>query len=280
MQRFRLVISYKGTRYHGWQTQYPSATWKGEPPLEGEGIPTVQQEIERALGSVLGHPTEVVGSSRTDAGVHAKGQVGHFDTPITRIPLEGLRRAVNARLPQDILIRSIEPVSSTFDAIKSTASKRYQYVIWNSADRPPFFAELAWHRWQSLDLDAIRRAAAEFEGEHDFNAFARPGHGRENTVRTVYQCGVSIRLPRIVVGVEGSGFLWNQVRIMVGTLMHVGLGRLSAQDIREALQSRDRARAGPTAPAHGLYLQWIRFKPESEWVQVDRGNGGAFQPQD
>lgn len=257
--RYKLTIAYRGTRYHGWQQQGVTPNWKGETPPEGEGIPTIQEVLRRTITDVVRHPVVIVGSSRTDAGVHAKGQVAHFDTTAVQIPMEGLRRAVNARLPDDVLVRSIEQVPETFDAIRSTASKRYQYLIWNAIERNCFAADLSWHRWQTLDIDAMAAAAQVLVGEHDFASFAKPGHGRETTVRTVLACDVSRRGPRVVIGVEGTGFLWNMVRIIVGTLVEVGQGRYPPQRVAEMLQARDRTQAGPTAPPQGLYLQWIRF---------------------
>ena len=259
-QRYKLVIAYRGTNYHGWQQQGVTPNYKGEMPPEGQGIPTVQEIVARAIVSVVQHRIDLVGSSRTDAKVHAKGQVAHFDTDQLQIPPEGMRRAVNHALPDDILVRSIEPVEAAFDAIGSTISKRYQYFIWNAPDRPLFFADLAWHRWQELDVDAMRNAARRFVGEHDFASFAKPGHGRGSTVRTVHACEVSSHGPKLVVGVEGSGFLWNMIRIMVGTLVEVGLGRYAPEAIDQMLQARDRQAAGPTAPPHGLYLQWVRSR--------------------
>ncbi len=256
-QRYKLTISYRGTHYHGWQRQPANAFYKGT-VAEGHGIPTIQEIVSRAIVDVVRHPVTLVGSSRTDAGVHAKGQVGHFDTDQLQIPPEGMRRGINSRLPDDILIRSIEPVADSFDAIGSTLSKRYQYFIWNAEDRSPFFSELAWHRWQSLDLSTMRQAAAHFVGEHDFASFAKPGHGRDNTIRTVLSCDVSRRGATLVIGIEGSGFLWNQVRIMVGTLVEIGYGKESPDSIPRMLGAKDRQSAGPTAPPHGLYLQWIR----------------------
>jgi tRNA pseudouridine38-40 synthase len=260
-QRYKLTIAYRGTRYHGWQHQAANPlTWKGPKPPEGEGIPTVQETLSRAIQGVVGHPVALVGSSRTDAGVHAKGQLAHFDTDQTQIPPDGLRRAVNSRLPDDILIRAIEPVDASFDAIASTASKRYQYVVWTAEDRPVFAADLAYHRWQPLDVDAMAAAAAVLVGTHDFASFAKPGHGREHTVRTVLACSVRRRGPRLVIGVEGTGFLWHMVRIVAGTLIEVGLGRFTPADVAAILAAKDRRAAGKTAPAHGLYLQWIRTK--------------------
>jgi tRNA pseudouridine38-40 synthase len=286
-QRYKLTIAYRGTRYHGWQQQAQLPSYKGErqrefvpeaeredePPAEEfaapvvgpapggdvDYIPTIQGELTKAIAGIVGHPVSLVGSSRTDAGVHAKGQVIHFDTDKVQIPREGLRRAINHRLPSDILVRTIEPVPETFNAVTSTRAKRYQFLIWNHADRPLFFSDLAWHRWHYLDVPKIARAAEHFAGTHDFASFARPGHGRENTVRTVHACDVSFRSPKLVIGVEGGGFLWNMVRIIVGTLVQVGLGRIEPEQIPGILEAKDRRAAGPTAPPHGLYLQWIRY---------------------
>lgn len=260
-QRYKLTIAYRGTRYHGWQAQPLLDTFTGPPPPEGQGMLTVQETLARTLAGVVGHPVKLAGSSRTDKGVHAKGQVAHFDTDQLQIPHEGLRRAVNHRLPPDILIRKIQPVPSSFDAVRSTTRKRYQYTIWNHPERPVFFNDLAWHRWFALDSEAMRAAAEHFVGEHDFASFARPGHGKPHTVRTIYACDVTQRGPRIVIGIEGRGFLWNQIRIMVGTLVHIGLGKHHPDVIKEMLAAKKREAAGPTAPAHGLYLQWIKMKP-------------------
>jgi tRNA pseudouridine38-40 synthase len=260
-QRYKLTIAYRGTNYHGWQSQPLTETYTGVAPPRGQGVPTIQETVERVFAGVVNHPVILSGSSRTDKGVHAKGQVAHFDTDKIQIPREGMRRAVNHRLPPDIIVRKIEPVPDTFDAVRSTVRKRYQYTIWNHPERPIFFHDLAWHRWFQLDIDAMRAAAQHFVGELDFASFARPGHGKLHTVRTVYGCDVTQRGPRIVIGVEGRGFLWNMIRIMVGTLVHIGIGRHKPDDIKEMLAARDREAAGPTAPAVGLFLQWIRFKP-------------------
>jgi len=243
-QRYKMTIAYRGTQYHGWQYQEVPPNWKGAAPPAGSGLPTVQQSVEHALKIVLNHPVSVHGSSRTDRGVHAKGQIAHFDTDREILP-ESLRLAANYRLPDDILIRSIEPVPPNFDAGWWTTSKRYQYCIWHESDRPPFAADLMWHRWQELDVPAMRAAAAEFVGTHDFASFARAGHGREHTIRTVLECSVSYRQPRLVIGIEGTGFLWQQIRIMVGMMA-----------------AHDRRAGGPTAPPHGLYLQWVRVRDQ------------------
>ena len=271
LQRYKLTIAYRGTRYHGWQRQSWVESYRGERPPEGEGIPTIQETVSRAIRAVVRHPVELVGSSRTDAAVHAKGQVAHFDTDQMQIPIDGLRRAINARLPADVLVRQIEPVPGSFDAILSTLSKRYQYFIWNAEDRPVFFADLAWHRWQRLDREAMREAGEAFAGEHDFASFAKPGHGRENTVRVVHECSVRWRNHMIVFGIEASGFLWNMVRIMIGTLVDVGLGRHEPSAMEQMLLAKDRRAAGATAPPHGLYLQWIRTAEKGGWRGEEPG---------
>ena len=276
-QRYKLTVAYRGTAYHGWQFQQPSATWKKPIPPTDTGIPTVQSQLRLALRHVVRHEVTVVGSSRTDAGVHAKGQVCHFDTDKGQIPTEALRRSANYQLPDDILIRSVEPVGPGFDAIASTASKRYQYAIWNDVDRQPMAAGLAWHRWQPMDYEAMAAAAPHFVGTHDFTTFCRPGHGRATTVRTVHACQVSWRPPRVVISTEGGGFLWHMVRIMVGTLVEVGLGRHRPEAVADMIAARDRRAAGGTAPPHGLYLQWVRSVGD-EPVRSPAANESRAEP--
>jgi tRNA pseudouridine38-40 synthase len=261
--RYKLTIAYRGTRYHGWQRQPMLPSWNKEPPEEGAGIPTIQETVATALAQVLNHRVQLVGSSRTDAGVHAKGQVAHFDTDQTQIPIWGLHQAVNHKLPPDVLVRRLDLAPEGFEAIFSTTSKRYQYAIWATDFRNPFAHDLLWHRWQKLDHEKMAAAAAHFVGTHDFASFCRPGHGRASTTRTVLECDVSRRGPQLVVGVTGTGFLWNMVRIMVGTLVEVGLGKYVPEDIPKMIAARDRTAAGSTAPPHGLYLHWIRYSAAS-----------------
>jgi tRNA pseudouridine38-40 synthase len=257
-QRFKLTLAYRGSRYHGWQTQPAMQTWTGKIPPPGHGIPTIQETVQRAIVTVVRHPVILSGSSRTDSGVHAKGQVAHFDSVYGQIPKDSLRKAINHQLPGDILIRHIAKVPDTFDAVTSTLRKRYQYAIWNAYDRNVFTNDLWWHRWQPLDVEAMREAASYFVGEQDFVSFARPGHGRESTIRTIYSCDVKFKAPRMIIGVEGNGFLWNMVRIIVGTLVQVGIGHYKPTDVLTMLAAKDRQAAGPTAPPHGLYLQWVQ----------------------
>jgi len=280
-QRYMLTIAYRGTHYHGWQFQSANPlTWKGPWPPESQGIPTVQEIVGRHLGGVVGHPVTLVGSSRTDSGVHAKGQVAHFDTTSLQIPPAGMRLAVNAQLPDDILIREIIPVPRSFDAIASTISKRYQYFVWNAMDRAPFFADLAWHRRHHLDTDAMSAAAALLVGEHDFASFARPAHARYSSVRTIFSCNVKRRGHHVIMGVEGSGFLWNMVRIIAGTLVDIGMGRFRPEDIPRMLAAKDRRASGGTAPPQGLYLQWVRMRIEEEDERADEGEDLGWKRED
>lgn len=268
-----MIIAYRGSSYHGWQHQEVPPNWKGDRPPAGQGLPTIQETLNRTMREVIGEPITVVGSSRTDAGVHAKGQVAHFDTDRLTFPPDGMRRAINYQLPDDILVRSIEPAPRVFDAIRATVAKRYQYFIWNAEDRAVFFPELAWHRRQKLDVAAMREAAAHFVGTHDFASFCRPGHGRETTERNVTACDISYRAPRLVISVEGRGFLWHMVRIMVGTLVDVAIGTYRPDDIPRMLDARQRKAAGQTAPPQGLYLQWVKCRDVS-------GNDDARNPID
>ena len=248
-QRYKLTLAYRGTRYHGWQRQMPGGAAE---------LPTVQNELRLALVRTLGHDVQVVGSSRTDAGVHALGQVAHFDTERTQVDPARILLAANAKLPDDIRIDAIEPVTHEFDAIGSTSEKAYRYVVHNAPAKDIFRADLALHLPKSLDDSAMASAAAHLVGEHDFASFAKPGHGRETTVRTVTFAAVRREGTEVLIEFAGTGFLWHQVRIMAGTLIQVGLGRRAAASLPEVLAARDRKATGPTAPAHGLYLRWIR----------------------
>lgn len=254
--RLKLTVAYRGTHYHGWQSQNLSLE---KIAARGRPLPTVQVALERVLAKLLCHPVSLTGSSRTDTGVHAKGQVCQLDTTAVSIPMRGLRNAVNARLPDDVRVRSVRRVEDDFNCISWAVKKRYQYMVWNHAFSTPFNSDLAFHRWQKIDADRMSRAAALLVGTHDFTSFARPGHGRATTVRTIHQCSVERKGPMIVIGVTGTGFLWNMVRIIAGTLVDTGRGVFRPEDIPAMLAAKDRLRSGQTAPAHGLYLQWIRF---------------------
>jgi tRNA pseudouridine38-40 synthase len=245
MKRYKLTIAYDGTAYCGWQRQVAPT-------------PTVQREVEKAAGTIVSHPVTVQGSSRTDTGVHARGQVAAMNSE-TPLEVEVLRRAINSRLPKDILIREMEEVGLGFD-VRTAKRKRYRYVIWADSDRPVFERRYAYHYYRPLDLEAMQAACAQFVGEHDFEAFrGQSPDVKDNTVRTIFNCEIHRRGPVVVFAVEGSGFLYHMVRTMVGTVLEVGSGKRGAECVREIIASRDRQQAGACAPAVGLCLQWIQF---------------------
>jgi tRNA pseudouridine38-40 synthase len=242
----RLVLAYHGGAFHGWQTQ--------------PGYRTVQEEIERVAQRVLREPLSVVGASRTDAGVHAVGQSAHVHTNST-LPLEKLRRAIGDRLPEDIALVHLAETKHGFHAIRDAVGKLYRYRIHAAAHAPPAAAAhgVAWHVWHVLDVDRMRDAAARLVGTHDFAGLAASGSVRATTIRTIRRCEIASRFEELRIDVEGDGFLYNQVRNIVGTLVEIGRGHWPAERIDEILLARDRALAGPTAPPQGLTLQWVRY---------------------
>jgi tRNA pseudouridine38-40 synthase len=249
MLRYKLTIAYDGTAYNGWQRQ-------PDPAL------TVQRMVEKAAGSIVSHPVTVNGSSRTDTGVHAQGQVAEMMAE-THLEPERLRRAINSRLPDDILIREMEPAPEAFN-IRSAVRKRYRYLVWASIDRPVFYRHYTYHYHRRVDLAAMQEACRRFEGAHDFEAFRGRTDDRPNTVRTIFSCAIHRRGPLIVFAVEGSGFLYHMVRTMVGTVLEIGSGHWKPERIDEAYATKDRATAGPCLPPQGLCLQWIRFPGNAE----------------
>lgn len=255
-RRIKLTVAYDGTHFHGWQKQHPP----GEAPLR-----TAQEVLEQAVREVVREPVSVHGASRTDSGVHARGQVAAFDTT-TAIAVDRLPAAVSSRLPEDIRVMSAEEVSSEFNVIGDVASKGYRYrVAWGrrEAQHRPLF-DRHWVAWVPYDLDLqdMQRAADDLTGSHDFASFTRLNHGRESTVRCVTSCQVAAESEHVLrIDVEGSGFLWNMVRIIAGTLVDVGAGRCQADAIPGILEQRDRTAAGPTMPPEGLCLQWIQYGP-------------------
>ena len=242
----KLVIAYNGAAYHGWQRQ-------------AEGLPTVQQCVEEAAARVVGHPVVVFGAGRTDAGVHAEGQVANFYTTNLAIPTHGLRRAMNSALPRDIAIRSAVEVADDFHASRSAVGKTYRYRIYVAPQRPVTLAGLVYHYWRPLDIEPMRDAARRLAGTHDFVGFATSAEKRESTVRTIYRCDVAQTGREVHVTVHGDGFLYNMVRNIAGTLIEIGRGRFGPEQIDKVLASRDRRDAGPTAPPDGLYLLCVHY---------------------
>jgi tRNA pseudouridine38-40 synthase len=245
MRQIKLVIEYDGTTLCGWQRQ-PNG-------------PTVQQHIEEALAKILTHDVRITGASRTDAGVHARGQVASFQTE-RPIELHGIRRGLNSLLPDVIAIRDVSEVALDFHPRFSATGKHYRYSIYRGADRSPRWRERAWHHPLPLDLPAMRVAAGALVGEHDFAAFRAVGCAAKTTVRRIHGIDL-LEGPDdvLTVDVRGNAFLRNMVRIVVGTITEVGRGYREAGQVAEILAGRDRTQAGMTAPAHGLELIEVRY---------------------
>lgn len=245
-----LVVAYNGMNYHGWQRQ-------------AEGIDTVQLRMEDALRHVLRHPLTIQGCSRTDAGVHAQGQVVSVKTSNTAIPVEGLRRALNSRLPADIAVRSVRDVPLAFNASGSACGKTYSYRIYTGPIRPVGLAGQVYNYGRRLDAEKMKLAATRLVGKHDFAAFASAGEERENTVRTIFSCTATDSGDEIEILVSGNGFLYNMVRNIAGTLVEVGRGHWPAERMDEILAGCDRTQAGPTAPPDGLTLMCVHYPPKA-----------------
>jgi len=242
----RLVIEYDGTRYVGWQVQ-PNG-------------PSIQAEVERALATLRKAPIRVTASGRTDAGVHALGQVVSF--PEERpLPLEAYRKGMNALLPPDIAVREAALEADGFDARRSASGKRYRYRIENGRTRAPLSRHVAWQQFRPLDVGAMRAAAARLVGRHDFAAFQAADCQCEHAVRDLYRLEV-LGEPggRIDFVVEATAFVKHMVRNLVGTLVEVGLGKRAPASMDELLASGDRTRAGPTAPPQGLCLEEVFYR--------------------
>jgi tRNA pseudouridine38-40 synthase len=246
MPTFKLTLEYDGRAFAGWQSQR-------------ERERTVQAELLRALAEIAEGPVRLLGAGRTDAGVHAEGQVASA-TLETRLDGETLRRALNAKLPEDVAVLGAELRPDSFDARRDAIAKRYRYEIWNGALPSPLRAPRAWHVREPLDLGRLRAGAERLLGRHDFASFRGAGSAVRTTVRTLLRIDVSgASRAEVHLAVEGDGFLRHMVRNLVGTLVEVGAGRRSPEWVSEVVAARDRAAAGRTAPAHGLVLEWVRY---------------------
>ena len=259
MRNIKLVIQYDGTNFAGYQRQR-------------EGIRTVQGELENALSLACQRPVNIEGSSRTDAGVHAYGLCATLLLPDEGIPTDKIPRATNDILAfdklegiGDIKIISAEEMPADFHARHSARGKRYIYKIYNCEEKSPFRRTQFYQVGRPLDLERMRRAAEYIKGTHDFKCFETSSNSpRETTVRTIFELdilknAVSDKAFSYIIVVEGDGFLYNMVRIIVGTLVEVGLGRMEPEDIPAIIESRDRGRAGHTAPPQGLYLDEVFY---------------------
>lgn len=244
MRNLLITIRFVGTAYHGWQIQ--------------ENAVTVQEKLQDALKAVLGALPEIKGCSRTDTGVHASCFCVSFKTDC-RIPCDRVPIALNVNLPKDIAVMSCIEVPEDFHARYNARGKRYVYKILNTPLRDPFFEDLALHYTRPLDEKLLDSACKKYIGTHDFAAFCSSGSSVEDTVRTVFDASARRDGDMIIFTVSADGFLYNMVRIMVGTLLSVAEGKIMPEEIPGIIESRDRSRAGITAPPQGLYLHEVFY---------------------
>ena len=248
MRRIFLEIAYDGTNYSGWQVQNNAVS--------------VQETIDKALSEWLSEEIHTIGASRTDAGVHAKGNVAVFDTK-SQIPADKFAFGLNSRLPDDICIQESFEVPMEFHPRFTETVKTYEYKILNRKFPDPTRRNDSLFYYGRLNVDAMNEAASNLVGPHDFKSFCAVNHDAKTTIRTIYSAIVDKEGDMITFQITGNGFLYNMVRIIAGTLIEVGKGRIKPEDIKKIMEARDRQKAGPTAPAHGLTLVEIEY-PEWE----------------
>lgn len=239
MRNIKLTIEYDGKDFNGWQKQ-PNKL-------------NIQGTIEQAIKCVTGEDVELNASGRTDAGVHAIGQVANFKTD-SKIPIEKFAIAINSRLKKSIIIKKAEEVDERFHSRLSCKKKTYRYVINNSEEGSAIYRNLETHIPQKLNVDKMKEAIKYFEGEHDFKAFKASGTSSKSSVRTIYNAKVYRQDDRIYIELTGNGFLYNMVRIIAGTLVDVGLGKIEPKEISRIIEDGKRENAGKTLPPNGLYL--------------------------
>lgn len=244
MKRVMLTVAYDGTNYHGWQLQ--------------PNVVTIESVLNEALSSLFKENIKVIGASRTDTGVHALGNIAVFDTN-ARMPADKVSYALNQRLPEDIRIQASKEVPLDFHPRHQNSKKTYEYRILNSEFPMPVYRLYAHFTYASMDIEQMQRAADYLKGEHDFKSFCSANTVAETTVRTIYDISVEKSGDMISIRVTGSGFLYNMVRIIAGTLMEVGRGNITPEKMPDILNALDRTKAGPTAPACGLTLVKYEF---------------------
>ncbi len=238
-KRVCMTVAYDGTNYHGWQVQ-------------NNGI-TIEEVLNRCLSELLSEPIQVIGASRTDAGVHALGNIAVFDTT-NRMPAGKISYALNQRLPEDIRIQKSEEAPPGWHPRYCESRKTYEYRIYRAEFPMPTKRLYSYFVYRPLDVEKMQEAAAYLEGEHDFKSFCQTGAQVESTVRTLHWVQVEEEGTDIVIRVCGNGFLYHMVRIIAGTLIEVGQEKREPESMPDVLKACDRAAAGPTAPAHGLTL--------------------------
>lgn len=245
MRNIKLTIEYDGTNFGGWQKQ-PNQL-------------NIQGEIERAIQIVTGKEVELIGSGRTDSGVHAFAQVANFKID-TDFPLEKMAIAFNSQLKQAIRIKKVEQVTEEFHSRYHCHQKTYAYFIDNSSQGTAIYRNLTYHVPQTLDVEAMKKAASYLVGEHDFSSFKSSGTSSKSSVRTIYNAIVLKEQERVVIQLTGNGFLYNMVRIIAGTLVEIGKGEKTPEEIQEIIQAKDRQKAGKTLPPQGLFLMQVDYE--------------------
>lgn len=244
MKNIKLMLQYDGTEYHGWQIQ--------------KNAVTIQQIVKESLEKITKEKINLIGCGRTDTGVHAQGYVCSFKTS-SSVPSNKLPYALNSILPDDIVCYSGEDVDDGFHAKNSAVGKRYIYRIYCDEFPDAFYGRYSWHYKYPLDIEKMKKAAKAFVGEHDFIGFASSGFTVKTTVRTIYSLDVYKDGKTIVIDVKGNGFLYNMVRIIAGTLVFAGGGKINWEDMADIIMSKDRNRAGITAPPQGLCLKEVYY---------------------
>ena len=245
MRNIKLTIEYDGKDFNGWQKKPTKLN--------------IQGTIEQAIKQITGEEVQLNASGRTDAGVHALGQVANFKTN-SQIPIEKFAIAINSRLKRSIVIKKAEEVDERFHSRLNCKKKTYRYVINNSPEGTAIYRNLETHIPQKLDVDKMQEAVKYFEGEHDFKAFKASGTSSKSSVRTIYKAEVYKEGDRIFIELTGNGFLYNMVRIIAGTLVDVGIGKIKPDEIPEIIKMQKRENAGKTLPPNGLYLLRVMYE--------------------
>ena len=245
MRNIRLTIEYDGKDFNGWQKQPTKLN--------------IQGEIERAIESITDEQVDLIASGRTDAGVHALGQVANFKTN-SNLPIEKFAVAINSKLKKSIRIQKAEEVDERFHSRYNCKEKTYRYIINNSKEGSAIYRNLEYYVPIKLNVEEMKKAIKYFEGEHDFKGFKASGTSSKTSVRTIYKAEIKIDGDRILIELTGNGFLYNMVRIISGTLVDVGLGKIKAEDIPLIIESKDRKMAGKTLPPYALYLVKVKYE--------------------
>ena len=245
MSNYKLTLQYDGSRYKGWQRL-------------GRGEATIQEKLEQVLSQLVGQPTEIIGCSRTDAGVHALAQVANFKVDAT-LTCDEIKYYMNRYLPQDICVVIVEAVEEQFHSRYHAKNKVYLYKIWNKEYPNPFMRKFSMHVSERLNLDVMQQASEYMLGTHDFTAFSNAKSKKKSMFRTIYSIEFEEVDGFINIRINGDGFLYNMVRWMVGTLVAVGLGRMKGEEIPEIFEAKQRNRTGDLADASGLYLEKVNY---------------------